>query len=457
MKCMNCKKEITGEPVYSEPIGGVNPFCNWDCALSFGKQTKLKCLYCKKDIVSEPVYTEEWGDGAFCNWNCAMAMHNIDVGNNIKHTHSIKVLSICGTRPELIKMSEVIKKLDKYTNHIFVHTNQSYDYTMNQIFFDQLNIRKPDYLLDVKADTIGEQISNVLKQTEQVMLKEKPDALVVLGDTNSCLSVIVAKRLRIPIFHLEAGNRAFDERVPEEINRRIVDVTSDINMCYTEHARRNLLNTGLPPQNIFVVGSPLPEIYAIHKDKIEASTILNDLKLTAGNYMVASLHREENVSSLNKLEDLIHTLYALSEKYKRKIIFTTHPRTQHNLNILLISSDDRIMFHEPFGMADYINLEQNAFITITDSGTAHEDSAILGLPIVHLREVNERPEAYDAGTLIMCKDTDDVINAVNMIRGQVDSGVKFTNPYGNELNNSDKVVRLILGLTKIIKQRNYGE
>jgi UDP-N-acetylglucosamine 2-epimerase (non-hydrolysing) len=416
----------------------------------------MKCLYCKKEIVSQPVYTEEWGDGAFCNWGCAMALHGIDVGNNIKVPHLIKVLSIVGTRPELIKMSEVIKKLDKYTNHIFVHTNQSYDYTMNQIFFDQLNIRKPDYLLDVKADTVGEQIGNVLKQTEQVMLKENPDALVILGDTNSCLSAIIAKRLRIPIFHLEAGNRAFDERVPEEINRRIVDVTSDINMCYTEHARRNLLNAGLPPQNIFVIGSPLPEIYAVHKNKIDSSYILDELKLTVGNYIVASLHREENVSSLKSLDNLIQTLYALSEKYKRKIIFTTHPRTQHNLNILQISSDSRIMFCQPFGMADYIKLEQKAFITITDSGTSAEDAAILGLPIVHLREANERPEAYDAGDLVMCKDTDDVINAVGMVREQVDSGVKFTNTYGNELNNSDKVVRLIVGLHRIIKQRLYG-
>jgi UDP-N-acetylglucosamine 2-epimerase (non-hydrolysing) len=368
----------------------------------------------------------------------------------------VRVLTICGTRPELIRLSELIKKLDRYTDHIFVHTGQSFDYEMNQIFFDQLKIRTPNYLLDVKADTIGEQIGNILQQTEKVMLKEKPDVLVILGDTNSCLSCITAKRLHIPIFHLEAGNRAFSEKVPEEVNRRIVDHTSDINMCYTEHARRNLLAEGIKPQNIFVTGSPLPEVYEVHRSSIGASDILKRLQLEKDEYFLASLHREENVRDLTVLNKLMDTLYLVSEKYNKPIMFSTHPRTKKNLHTLGIESDSRIIFHEPFGLFDYVKLQLNAFCVLSDSGTIHEDSAILGVSSLHIRENNERPEVYDTGNIVMAGfDSDVIMSSIDMIVSQ--RNVKFEMPLDyRDKNNSDKVVRLIVGLSKVVAKKIYG-
>ncbi|KKK88425.1 hypothetical protein LCGC14_2743310, partial [marine sediment metagenome] len=352
----------------------------------------------------------------------------------------MKTLTIIGTRPELIRLSEIIKKLDKYTCHIFVYTNQSYDYELSQIFFDELKIRKPNYTLDVKSETVGEQIGKILVQCEQVLLKEKPDAVLILGDTNSALSCIVAKRLKVPIFHMEAGNRCFDDRVPEEINRRIVDHSSDVNLCYTEHARRNLLREGFASQDIFVIGSPLPEVYAAHQKGIEESRILESLKLEKDKYLLASIHREENVENEIKLHSILNSLYALDKEYMMPIILSTHPRTRKKLDGLSIG---RIILHKPFGMLDYIKLQQNAFCNLSDSGTAHEDAAILNIPMVIVRESQERPEVYDCGNVIMAGvDSKTILNAVKVVRGQI--GVKFDNPY--EINNcSDKVVRLIVG------------
>ncbi len=375
----------------------------------------------------------------------------------------VKIVTIEGTRPELIRLSEIIKKLDQYTEHILVHTNQSYDYELSQVFFDELKIRKPDYVLDVKSETVGEQIGKILTQTEQVLLKEKPDAVVILGDTNSALSCIIAKRMKIPIFHLEAGNRCFDDRVPEEINRRIIDHTCEINLCYTEHGRRNLLREGKNPQNIFVVGSPLPEVYAVHREAIAKSIILGELKLENGKYILASIHREENVLNENNLRSIMQALGMLAGEYGLPIIFSTHPRTRKQLEKFgfqlkkySIQSVERILFCNPFGLFDYVRLQKSAFICLSDSGTIHEDSAILGLPAVHIRESNERPEAYDAGNIVMSGvETDNIINSVRLVRGQVDSGVKFSNPYGNETNFSDKVVRLIMGLHKIVAKKEY--
>jgi UDP-N-acetylglucosamine 2-epimerase (non-hydrolysing) len=329
----------------------------------------------------------------------------------------MKILTILGTRPELVRLSEVIRKLDQFTNHIFVHTNQSYDYELNQIFFDEMKIRKPDYLLNVEADTVGKQIGNILSQCEEVMLKEKPDAVVILGDTNSALSCIIAKRMRIPIFHLEAGNRCFDNRVPEEINRRIVDHTSDVNVCYTEHARRNLLQEGLPTQNIYVLGTPLVEVYAKYKDNIESSTILEKLKISKNNYIVASIHREENVNDKKNLEIIIKSFNEIVNKYKMPMIFTTHPRTRNRIKELKMDIDNRIIFHKPFGLFDYIHLQHNTLVNLSDSGSLNEDSAILGLPAIHIRESNERPEAYDGGNLIMSGiDIGNILNSVEIVK-----------------------------------------
>jgi len=365
----------------------------------------------------------------------------------------MKCMLMVGTRPELIRLSEIIKKLDLYTNHVFVHTNQSYDYELNQIFFDELKIRKPDYVLDVKADTVGEQIGKILTQCEQVMLKEKPDAVLILGDTNSALSCIIAKRLKIIVFHMEAGNRCFDENVPEEINRRIVDHTSDINMCYTEHARRNLLREGLASQDIFVVGSPLLEVYSRHTDKIEGSKILEDLQLESGRYFLASIHREENVDNEKNLCLIIKALRSLGEEYKLPVIFSTHPHTKRHLEGI---DCGRIRLHKPFGMIDYLKLQLGAFCNLSDSGTGHEDAAILDIPMVIVRDSNERPEVYDTGSVVMSGvDMPTIMDAVGLVRGQIDAGVKFDNPYGVEINCSDKVVRLIVGLHKIMRKRKY--
>ncbi len=363
-----------------------------------------------------------------------------------------KVMTICGTRPEFIRLSEIIKKLDKYTNHILVNTNQSFDYNMSQIFFDELKIREPDYILDVKSETVGEQIGKILTQCEAVLLKEKPDAVFILGDTNSALSCIVAKRLKVPIFHAEAGNRCFDDRVPEEINRRIVDHTSDINLCYTEHSRRNLLREGLHPQDIFVVGSPLPEVYLEHKQSIEDSRILEDLNLEKGEYFLASIHREENVDNESNFQSIIKLLYGLYKEYKMPVIFSTHPRTRNKIE-KWESMFDKAIFHKPFGMADYIKLQLGAFCNLSDSGTISEDAAILGISAINIRESNERPEAYDMGNLIMAGvDSGVILNAVKLVTEQ--KGVRFDNPYEAD-NFSDKVVRLIVGLHKIVKQRKY--
>lgn len=371
--------------------------------------------------------------------------------------NNIKIMTILGTRPEIIRLSEVMKKLDTYTNHIVVHTNQNYDYELNQVFFDDLKLRKPDYMLDVKSETVGEQIGKILSQCEKVMLKEKPDAVLILGDTNSALACIIAKRLRTVVFHMEAGNRCFDDRVPEEINRRIVDHTSDVNLCYTEHARRNLLAEGLDTQYIFVTGSPLAEVYAVNKDNIEKSQILNNLKLVKGQYFLASIHREENVNNEKNILSIIKTLHTLVAEYDMPVIFSTHPRTKKRIEDLNLKNDSRIVFHKPFGMFDYIKLQKGAFCNLSDSGTIHEDAAIFGIPALNVRESNERPEVYDTGNLIMTGvDPETIFASVKLIRSQIDAGVQFGSPIEYQVKNcSDRVIRLITGLNKIVSKRKY--
>lgn len=367
----------------------------------------------------------------------------------------LKVMTIFGTRPEIIKLSRLFSKLDMYVNHIMVHTGQSFDYEMNQIFFDELKIRKPDYFLGVKADTLGGQIANIIKEGEKVLIVEKPDAVCILGDTNSALLAIVAKRMKIPIFHMEAGNRCFDENVPEEVNRKIVDHISDINLPYSEQARMNLLQEGIPAGAIFVSGSPQREILNHHEKDTAKSVILNELKLTPQKYFVASVHREENVDTRESLAKLVGILNSIAEQYKFPIMVSTHPRTQKSLNEHKFKIDKLVKFHKPFGFFDYITLQKNAFCVVSDSGTIQEESSILGFPAIQVRTSSERPEAFDEGTLILAGlDKDMVLQAIDVTVRQLNDGEKFNIPRAyRDTNFSSKVLRLVMGYAKIIKNK----
>ena len=359
----------------------------------------------------------------------------------------ISVMTILGTRPEIVRLSETIKKLDIYTDHCLVFTGQNYDYNLSRIFFDELDVRKPDYSLNVKADSLGKQVGNILAQCEDVMIKNKPDMVLVLGDTNSALSCYIAKRLGIRVIHMEAGNRCFSDRVPEEVNRRIIDHTADVNLCYSEHARRNLLREGLHPSGIFVIGSPLPEVYKVHWDAIQASEILKELGLKDKGYLLASIHREENVSDNRRLFEIIVTLGAIARKMNVPVIFSTHPRTKQALERQqLIPVSANITLHEPFGMIDYVKLQLGALCCLSDSGTISEDAAILGITAVNVRDAQERPEVYDAGnTVISGTDEDGITSAVRLAIEQARTGVKFERPVDyRDTNYSDKAVRIIL-------------
>ncbi|CEO17863.1 UDP-2,3-diacetamido-2,3-dideoxy-D-glucuronate 2-epimerase [Rickettsia monacensis] len=314
----------------------------------------------------------------------------------------LKVMTIVGTRPELIKLCCVISEFDKYTNHILVHTGQNYAYELNQVFFDDMGIRKPDYFLEVAADNTAKSIGLIIEKVDEVLEKEKPDAVLFYGDTNSCLSAIAAKRRKIPIFHMEAGNRCFDQRVPEEINRKIIDHISDVNITLTEHARRYLIAEGLPAELIFKSGSHMPEVLDRFMPKILKSDILDKLSLTAKQYFLISSHREENVDVKNNLKELLSSLQTLIKEYNFPVIFSTHPRTKKRLEDLGFKElGDKIRFLPAFGFTDYIKLQMNAFCILSDSGTITEEASILNLPALNIREAHERPEGMDAGTLIM--------------------------------------------------------
>ena len=315
---------------------------------------------------------------------------------------TLKVMTVVGTRPEVIKLSRVIAELDRHTRHVLVHTGQNYDYELNQIFFDDLEIRKPDHFLKAAGTTAAETIGAVIAKADAVMAKEKPDALLVLGDTNSCLCVIAAKRRRIPIFHMEAGNRCFDERVPEEVNRRIVDHTSDINLPYTEHARRYLLGEGLRPDTVIRTGSPMREVLEHYAPKISASDVLTRLKVAPDEYFLVSAHREENVDDPVNLPDLLASLDAVARRYRKRVIVSTHPRTRKKLASMKRSAlPGKVDFMKAMGFTDYVTLQQNSYCVLSDSGTLTEESSILGFPAVMIRQSHERPEGMDEGTLIM--------------------------------------------------------
>ncbi|MEK7560789.1 MAG: UDP-N-acetylglucosamine 2-epimerase (non-hydrolyzing) [Patescibacteria group bacterium] len=364
-------------------------------------------------------------------------------------------MSIFGTRPEIIRLSRILLKLDEYVGHVMVHTGQSYDYEMNQVFFDNLGLRKPDYFLDVKADTLGQQIAHIFAKSEEVLTKEMPDAVLILGDTNSALAAIIAKRMHIPVFHMEAGNRAFDENVPEEINRRLVDHASDINLCYSENARQNLLREGIHPGTIYVTGSPLAEVFAAYRKGIDGSKILRALKLAPKKYFVASIHREENVDSKKALVSVIDALNAVAEQYRMPIIMSTHPRTRQRIEEYRIVAHKLMIFHKPFGYFDYNKLQRTAFCVLSDSGSIFEESAVMDFPAVQVRVSSERPEAFDEGAAILSgRDKETMRAAIAVVIGERKKGVKMNVPVAyRDTNVSGKVLRHIVGLTKIVKDR----
>jgi len=372
----------------------------------------------------------------------------------------MKLMTIVGTRPEIIKLAQTIKELDKYTKQILVHTGQNFDYELNEVFFNDLELRKPDYFLDAVCDTLAQTIGNIISKSDEVMEKERPDAALIYGDTNSCLSVISAKRRKIPVFHMEAGNRCFDQRVPEEINRKIVDHLSDINMVITEHARRYLIQEGIRPEAIIKTGSSMSELFDVYAAKIEKSDVLSRLNLEKGKYFVVSSHREEVVDEPENLTNLIESLNALADKYAYPIIFSTHPRTKKRLSGLNgVAPSDKIIFSKPYGFFDYIHLQKNAFCTLSDSGTITEESSLLKFPAVTIRNAHEHPEGDDEGTLIMCGvKKGRVLNAVEVATSQfAENPLAFNVVRDYEAQNvSKKVTRIILSYIEYVNERVWG-
>ena len=368
----------------------------------------------------------------------------------------MKIMTIVGTRPEIIKLSRVISELEKYHKNIFVHTGQNYDYELNEIFFKEMGVRKPNYFLNAVGKTLAETIGNIIAKSDKIMEKERPEAVLLYGDTNSCLSVIAAKRRKIPVFHMEAGNRCFDQRVPEELNRKIVDHLSDINMTLTEHARRYLIAEGLRPETVIKTGSPMKEILDFYMPSILKSAVLEKLKLDMGEYFVLSTHREENIDCEQNFNDLLDALNKVTRKFNKKIIVSTHPRTRKKLESLNRRHfDPRISFLKPLGFFDYVKLQMNAACVISDSGTITEESSILNFPAVTIRQAHERPEGMDEGALIMCGlKAGDIIDAIKTVSTQyskVNRQFKIVPDYDAD-NVSKKVVRIIMSYTDYINR-----
>jgi len=366
----------------------------------------------------------------------------------------LKLLTILGTRPEIIRLSEVIKAADRYFNHILVHTGQNYDYELNQLFFEELGIRKPDYFLEAAGNDLGESIGNIISKSYGVLVKELPDAVLVLGDTNSCLSVISAKRLKIPIFHMEAGNRCFDQNVPEEINRKIVDHISDINLAYTEHSRRYLLSEGIIKNHIFVTGSPMAEVLERNMDRITKSDILSKLGLKKDGYFLVSAHREENIDNEGNFLSLMSALNHIAETYRMPIIYSTHPRARNIIKERKFVLHQMIKQVKPFGFFDYNKLQINAYCVLSDSGTLSEESAMLCFNGVLIRTSTERPEALDKGSIILGGiKTDDIIQAIDMSREARENKETPMVPADyRDKNVSIAVIKLIQSYTKIINK-----
>jgi UDP-N-acetyl-L-fucosamine synthase len=373
-------------------------------------------------------------------------------------SNKLKVLTVVGTRPEIIRLSRVMVLLDEHVSHIIAHTGQNYDYELNEIFFKDLDLRKPDYFLNVDASSLGASVGDIIRKSGELLRKEQPDALLVLGDTNSCLSAYMAKRLHIPIFHMEAGNRCFDFNVPEEINRRIIDHIADFNLVYTEHARRHLISEGLPHRRIYLTGSPMFEVLNYYKPKILSSKIADSLKLTSDSYFVVSTHREENVDNSENLAKILSILNRLAEEYDVPVIVSTHPRTRKRLEAMTeIRLNSLIQFLKPFAFTDYVHLQMNAICTISDSGTISEESAILNFPAISLRNSMERPEAQDAGTIILTGfDPNIVLNSIELAIIEHKSKITKQIPVDYQVpDTSWRVLKLMQGLS-IMSNKWHG-
>ena len=368
----------------------------------------------------------------------------------------LKVMTIIGTRPELIKMSRVIAEFDRHTDHVLVHTGQNYDYELNQVFFYDLEIRKPDHFLEAVSDSPAKTIARVIERADEVLAAEKPDAVMLYGDTNSCLAVIAAKRRMVPVFHMEAGNRCFDQRVPEELNRKVLDHLSDINLVLTEHARRYLIAEGIQPETIIKTGSHMREVLDYYMHKVKASDVLQRMHLEHERYFIVSAHREENVDLEENLRDLLETLNALAETYDIPVIVSTHPRTRKRLDALLgVELDSRIQFMKPFGFYDYIRLQMESLCVISDSGTLTEEASLLNLPAITIRNTHERPEGMDAGVLIMAGlKKDKVLEAIQIVVTQHSRDEPATLQVSDYENSavSKQVLRIVESYTDYVNQ-----
>ena len=363
-------------------------------------------------------------------------------------------MTIVGTRPEIIKMSEIIKKADKYFDHILVHTGQNYDYLLNQVFFEDLRLREPDHYLGVVGENLGQTMGNVIAKSYELMTEVKPDAIIILGDTNSCLCVLAAKRLKIPVFHMEAGNRCKDENLPEEVIRRIIDVTSDVNLCYSEHARRYILDSGVRPENTYVVGSPMAEVLNSCITRIENSKVLENLGLKPNKYILLSSHREENIDNEANFVSLMNAVNAMADTYDIPILYSCHPRSKKFIERRGFKFDERVIQHQPLGFFDYNKLQQNAFCVVSDSGTVPEEGAYFHFPVVSIRTSTERPEAMDKGVFVIGSITSEqVLQAVDMAveMHRNGDGACAVPAYTDE-NVSTKVIKLIQSYTGIINK-----
>lgn len=373
----------------------------------------------------------------------------------------LKVMTIVGTRPELIKMSRVIAEFDRFTRHVLVHTGQNYDYELNQVFFDDLDIRKPDYFLEAVGENAAQTIARVIEKSDEVMEKEKPDAIMLYGDTNSCLSILAAKRRKIPVFHMEAGNRCFDQRVPEELNRKVLDHLSDINLVLTEHARGYLIAEGIRPETIIKTGSHMNEVLEHYMPKIQMSDVLQRTGLEPNKFFIVSAHREENVDTPQNLLDLVETLNALAKAYNYPVIVSTHPRTRKRLDALELGElSPLIQFLKPFGFCDYIKLQMEALCVVSDSGTITEEASLLNLPAITIRNAHERPEGMDVGTLIMSGlKKEGVLDAVRVIIAQHDKGRRVMKPVQDYEAGavSKQVLRVVLSYVDYVNRTVWSK
>lgn len=365
-------------------------------------------------------------------------------------------MTIVGTRPELIKMSRVIVEFDQHTQHILVHTGQNYDYELNQLFFEDLGIRKPDYFLEAVGENAAQTIGRVIEKSDEVMKAENPDAVMLYGDTNSCLAVIAAKRRKIPVFHMEAGNRCFDQRVPEELNRKVLDHLSDINLVLTEHARRYLISEGIRPETIIKTGSHMHEVLDYYMPRIQQSDVLQRMGLKSGRFFIVSAHREENIDSPENMTNMVEMLNALAEQYDIPVIVSTHPRTKKRLDgMKFVKFNPHIQFLKPFGFFDYIKLQVEALCVVSDSGTIFEEGSLLNLPAITIRNAHERPEGMDVGTLIMCGlKKDRVLDAIRVTIAQHDKSQRVMKPVLDYEGGavSKKMLRIVLSYTDYVNR-----